>query len=171
MMVQKIHIQFTIAFMALFIGFAFVLPAFAHGDATTQVRKDLKLKTSTSTESRKDKVKKDVDITCMQTAVDTREASLVSAFGTFHDDMEEGLDARKSALNTAWGLTVAKDRALALRDAWKAWKTDQRDALKTFKDARKSAWDTFRNTAKSSCKETLPADEALLKDESGSISI
>ncbi len=162
-MVQKINIKIVIAIITLMFGFAVALPAYAHGDstATSTPKAAMKLK----------KGKKSVDATCMQSAVDTRESALISAFSGFHDDIEEGLNARKTALNSAWGLSAGNERGKALRDAWKAWKTAHKDAFKTFRDARKSAWDTFKGTVKSTCKETLPAEETLTTDSAGSVSI
>ncbi len=188
-MSHKIHIQFFILAVALSFGFAFTLPAFAHGDEAShanEVRKMKKLKTSsstievrngekdragTSTDTKRGKEQKNVDASCMQTAVGTRESSLITAITAFNDSFEAGLATRKDALNSAWGLTVVSDRTTALGNAWKAWKTTQQTALKAFKEARKSAWDAFKGTVKTSCKVDLPKDEGLSKDESGSISI
>ncbi len=175
-MAHKIHIQSLILAMALLFGFAFALPAFANEDSTSSttttssMHKVKKMKTASSTGEMR-KGQKNVDATCMQTAVDTRESALITAIGTFNDSIESGLTARKSALNTAWGLTVVSDRAIALGNTWKAWKTAQQSALKTFKDARKSAWEAFKGTVKTSCKISLPKEEGLSKDGSGSISI
>lgn len=153
-MTHASHIKTILATIALLLTFAVALPVFAHGDTATET-----------------KTKKNVNLSCMQTAVTVRETALLTAFGAFHDDIEEGLEARKTALITAWGLSSGAERTKAIRTAWKTWKTDQKDAHKAFKSARKSAWDTFKSTVKTTCKESLPADEALLKDSSGSISI
>ncbi len=152
---QTLYVKSFILVIASLLMLAIALPAFAHGDATTG----------------KVKAKKNVDLTCMQTAVDTREASLLSSFGAFHDDIEEALTTRKDALHSAWGLTSGPDRTKAIGSAWKTWKSDHQNALKTFKTSRKSAWETFKTTVKTSCKETLPKEEALTTDTAGSISI
>ncbi len=112
-----------------------------------------------------------VNLTCMQTAVDVREDAIIDAFTTFNDDVSEALTARKTALHTAWGLTERTARNTAIKSAWATWKTMHKSALKDLKEDRKAAWDTFKTTAKTTCRETLPADEALSKDASGSISL
>jgi hypothetical protein len=112
-----------------------------------------------------------VNLTCMQTAVDTREDAIAGAFDTFNDDITAALAARKSALHSAWGLTDVTARKAAIKAAWTTWKSAHKSALKDLKDDRKAAWDTFKTTAKTTCSETLPADEALIKDSAGSISL
>ncbi|HLC75885.1 MAG TPA: hypothetical protein VJB82_02075 [Candidatus Peribacterales bacterium] len=71
-----------------------------------------------------------LDLACMQTAVGTRETSLVTALTT-----------RKDELIAAWGNTEAPARNAAIKVAWK-----------TFKDSRKNAWRTFKDTVKNTCK-------------------
>lgn len=112
-----------------------------------------------------------VDLSCMQSAIDTREASIISAITTFHGDFEEALNDRKTDLNAAWGMTSASERGAALKAAWASWRDAQKAAVDTMKKARKSAWDTFKNTAKKSCKETLPKEEALSTDGEGTLAI
>jgi hypothetical protein len=112
-----------------------------------------------------------VNLTCMQTAVDAREDAIAEAFTTFNDDVSEALTARKTALHTAWGLTERAARNAAIKSAWTAWKAAHKDALADLKTDRKAAWNTFKTTAKTTCRETLPADEVLIKDASGSISL
>ncbi len=112
-----------------------------------------------------------VNLTCMQTAVDTREAAIVEAFDTLSEDIGAALAARKTALHDAWGITERTDRNKAIKAAWTTWKSAHKEAHKDLKADRKAAWDTFKTTAKTTCRETLPADEALSKDASGSISL
>ncbi len=142
-------------------GFISVTPAHAENSTATTTQSQLKNK----------KASKNVDASCMQSAVATRESSLLTAFTTFHEDIEEALTTRLEALDTAWGLSTGKERTKALASAWKTWKTDHKEITDEFKSSRKSAWDTFKSTVKSTCKETLPKDEALSKDSAGSLSI
>lgn len=111
------------------------------------------------------------DTTCMQTAVSTREAALITAFDTFNTDVKTALIARKAALNDAWGSTTVSERNVALKDAWKTWKSAHKEAFKDLKAARKEAWDTFKSTVKTTCKTDLPKDEALTTDGAGSVSL
>lgn len=115
--------------------------------------------------------KKNVDQTCMQNAVDAREDAVASAFGTFNTSIGTALSARKTALHAAWSLESGTERNAALKKAWATWKTAHKDATSKLKAARKAAWGTFKSTAKTSCKETLPKEEALSADAAGSLSL
>jgi hypothetical protein len=124
--------------------------------------------TATSTKKMKGK---NVDATCMQTAVDTREAALGTAWVTLHDEIEDALTARKTALHDAWGLTDVQARNTAIGKAWKTWKTDSKNIQKEFRTDRKASWETFRKTTKDSCKVTAPKDEALGTEAKGEITL
>jgi hypothetical protein len=115
--------------------------------------------------------KTSVNLTCMQTAVDVREDAVADAFGDFNDDVETALAARKTALHDAWGLSDKTARNTAVKSAWTTWKAAKKSAHTDLKSARKAAWTTFKTTAKSSCKETLPREEALEKDAAGTVSL
>ncbi len=177
-MVQRIHVQGLVVFAVLCFVFAVALPAFARSESrgstassTSEIRRGHSSTTAEIRKFNKRKGAKNVNASCMQAAVEVRETALGTAFGDFHDDIDAGLAARKTALNTAWGMSSSTDRGKAIRSAWETWKKTHRDGFKVFKDARKSAWDTFKNTVKTSCKESLPADEKLGGDEAGSMAI
>ncbi len=113
----------------------------------------------------------DVDASCMQTAVETREGALISAWDEFNTSIKSGLEARKSALKDAWGLTDVKAQKKATATAWKEWKADSKSAHGELRKERKSAWDAFKKTAKSTCKITTPKEESLEKDTAGAIGL
>lgn len=117
------------------------------------------------------KDKKTLNLTCMQTAIDTRETALISAFGDFKTSMDEALSDRKTALHDAWGISDRADRNKAIKTAWSDWRKDKKETYAELKSDRKTAWTTFAKTAKSTCKETLPKDESLDKDTSGTIAL
>ena len=107
-------------------------------------------------EARSPKIPKTtVNLTCMQTAVDTREDAVSNAFKGFNDDVVSALAARKTGLHDAWGLSDKVARASAVKASWTAWKTAKKAAHSELKTARKSAWNTFKTTAKTSCKEVV----------------
>ena len=112
-----------------------------------------------------------VDATCMQTAVETREGALISAWEEFNTNIKSALEARKTALKDAWGLTDVKAQKKATAAAWKEWKVDSKAANAELKKERKTAWDTFKKTTKDTCKVTAPKEEALGKDAAGSIEL
>lgn len=137
----------------------------------SRASEDGSTESSTTASSTKKVRKAKVDATCMQSAVDTREASLVTAWESFTGDVSDALSARKTALHDAWGLTDVKAQNKAIASAWKTWKKSSQDAHKALKSDRKTAWDTFKSTTKTSCKVTAPKDEALGADAAGSISL
>ncbi len=114
---------------------------------------------------------KKVDTTCMQAAVASRESAVLAGWDSFTDTMHSGLVTRAAALNTAWGMDAGTGRAKALKDAWTAWKKVRKDAHTELKADRKAAWATFKTTVKDTCKVTLPKEESLEKDSSGSLSL
>ncbi len=112
-----------------------------------------------------------IDLSCMSTAVETRETALATAWDDLNDDVSAALAKRKAALIAAWDIDNNADRGKAIRAAWSAWKTDKKSAHTAFRSDRKAAWDTFKKTAKEECKMTLPKEEGLEKSTSDSVSI
>jgi hypothetical protein len=97
-----------------------------------------------------------VDGTCMQNAVEKRDAAMIAAFDAFHTSAAAALTTRKTALKDAWGKT-GDERKAALKDAWKTFQDSWKMAAKTLREAKKTAWKTFRTEAKA-CGGTSSAD-------------
>jgi hypothetical protein len=112
-----------------------------------------------------------VNTTCMATAVETRESSLMTAWNELMTTITTALTERKTALVAAWGMSSASDRNRALTTAWKEWRADKKAAHAEFRKDRKAAWDAFKKTAKDTCKISVPKDEALEKTASDTITI
>jgi hypothetical protein len=169
---QKVYIPTLLTLALLAVAFAVTLPAFAHG---TESHTHKSTTASSTIKMKKDKnatSTRSVDLTCMQTAVDARESALTTAFGTFHDAVDTALTARKTALHDAWGLTDKTARLAAIKSARETFKKSHESALKTLKKSRVTAWESFKTTAKKTCKETLPkGDDAVEKETAGSIAI
>lgn len=166
------NFAFSIIIASLFVALGAFKPMDAEASVKSKI-KDYQTASSTSATSTKSKIKNKttVNLTCMQTAVDTREEAIVKSFTNFTTDISEALTDRKDALHDAWGITDKSSRNTAVKKAWTDWKTAKKEAHTDLKAARKSAWETFKTTAKSSCKETLPKDEGLEKDAAGSVSL
>lgn len=119
-----------------------------------------------------DKVAKaQVNLTCMQTAVDTRETAVAAAFTGFNTDVQAALAARKASLHDAWGMSDKTARGTAVKAAWASWKSASKAAHTKLKAARKDGWAAFKTTAQTTCKETLPKEEAVDKDASGTVAL
>jgi hypothetical protein len=109
-----------------------------------------------------------INKTCMATAVATREASIMTAWGTYSTSIVSSLTKRADALSDAWNASSSKD---LVKSAWSTWKSDKKAADTALKNSRKTAWDTFTTTAKNTCKTTLPTEEKLTPATSDSIAL
>jgi hypothetical protein len=88
-----------------------------------------------------------MDIACVQKAVDAREGALGDAFTAFSGAESHALAGRKSALNTAWGLTDAKARRTAREGAWAEFRAGNKAAYTALRTSRRAAWSTFKTAA------------------------
>lgn len=84
-----------------------------------------------------------VNLACMQAAVDKRDGAVISAFDIFHTSVVTALQARQSALKTAWGNTDRKARRQAISAAWRNYRKATRDARQAFRTAKHNTWKIF----------------------------
>lgn len=112
-----------------------------------------------------------LNLTCMQTAVDTRETAVGTAFDTLQASVKAQLATRKSSLHDAWGMTDNTARKTAIKSAWSKWKTDNRAVHTKLRTDRKNAWESFKTTVKNTCKVKLPLEETLSLDSVGQLSL
>ncbi len=108
--------------------------------AGKEIKKELK-------EVKKEEAKA-LDTACAQTAVGAREASLITALDSFSTSAKSALEARKTGLVSAWGITVAKDRQTARKTAETTYRSSMKSAHDTLRTARKTAWSTFNTEIK-----------------------
>jgi len=87
-------------------------------------------------------------VTCMQTAVETRDTAIISALDTYAATAKSALTARKDALKAAWAIADRKERRTAIKAAWDTYRKAIKEARSTFKASRKTAWDTFKAASK-----------------------
>lgn len=102
-------------------------------------------------------VKAPVDVACVQTAIEKRENSILTAYDTQYTAIKAALIVRKDALKNAWTLTDQKTRREAIKAVWSTFKTTK-EARKAFHSARESAWKQFSAESKK-CGKTVSADE------------
>lgn len=74
--------------------------------------------------------------------------SLITALDTFSASAKSALEARKTSLISAWGITVAKDRQTARKSADSTYKSSMKSAHEALRSARKTAWSTFNTEIK-----------------------
>ena len=100
-----------------------------------------------------------LDLSCMQTAVQKRDSSIIAAFDVFHTSLSGALTARRDALSTAWGITDARQRRAAIKSAWDAFKASKDSAVKTLRNSRNDAWKQFVADGKA-CKTPVANDDS-----------
>lgn len=108
------------------------------------------------------------NVACVQTAVTTREATLLAAFNTYSSAQATALSARGTALTSAWGQTDAAARRAARNAAWDAYKQANKSAASALRSASKSAWDTFRTASKTCGVDVV---EEPMGDMSGAVNL
>lgn len=84
---------------------------------------------------------------CIQTAVEKREGTFITAFDAYYASTRTALISRKDSLKTAWTITDSKQRRDTIRNAEKNFATSEKSARKTRRDAEKAAAKTFKNEA------------------------
>jgi hypothetical protein len=114
---------------------------------------------------------KTVDASCIVKLVDTREVAVQNAWATFNTSMADALKTRHTALVAAWGKSDLATRAQDIKAAMKAWHVAHKEMFAKLKTDKKTAWATYKATAKSECKVSVPAEERLTSDATGSISL
>lgn len=92
-----------------------------------------------------------INTACMQAAVDKRDGAVIAGLDAYYPSVKSALEARRSALKAAWGLSERKARREAIRVAWDAFKGTWRTASKNLRNAKNAAWKQFNADAKA-CK-------------------
>jgi hypothetical protein len=103
---------------------------------------------------------KELNVACVQAAVEKRENALISAFSAYHTAMGTALSARLAALKSAWAATAVKERRAALKSAWQNYKNALSAARKTFANAKKDAWKQYLTDRKACGKPATSDDTA-----------
>src|SRR5437016_6324066 len=101
---------------------AMTLPVFAETTATTTNGTT----GGTNTTVPKKEVKREVNLACVQAAVDKRETAIQGAFSTLSASVTRALTTRATALHAAWGLTVKADVKKGVNAAWSAYRSSLR---------------------------------------------
>ena len=110
-----------------------VLPAFAHDD---EGRRRSVAQAPATLDA--------VQLSCMQSAVGKREGAIGAAFDAFAASVKAAFEARKGALNTAWGNADKEARREAIRAAWKNFRDAKKTARRTFDQSRRGTWKQFK---------------------------
>lgn len=111
---------------------------------------------------------RDVDLVCMQMAVEKRENATITAFDKFTVAKKQALEKRKTALLAAWKIENKQERRTALRTAWQTYRKDSQTAREAFHKARREAWAQFK-TERKACGPSAHADEPASEGDDAQI--
>ncbi|MEI8008832.1 MAG: hypothetical protein WCI00_05600 [bacterium] len=87
-------------------------------------------------------------MTCIKTAVDKRETTLISVLTNYQSGSLTALITRKTALLAAWDKLTKLEIKTAISAAWKAYKLSMIDLKSTLHTSRDAAWFTYKNEVK-----------------------
>ena len=92
-----------------------------------------------------------VVLSCVSSAVATRESEIQTAFSSFSTTMTSAFSKRATDLLAAWTITDKTARNSAIKTATTNFKQTSSAAKKTYNTARQAAWSKF-SAARVSCK-------------------
>ena len=82
-------------------------------------------------------------MSCMQTAIDTRDTAIIAGLDTYYSAAKTALQTRQAALKAAWAQADQKTRREATKAAWDTYTKSVKTARMTMKTAHKAAWTKF----------------------------
>jgi len=92
-----------------------------------------------------------LDIVCMQTAVEKRENFMIRALENFASSSKIALEKRKNDLKIAWGITDKNKRRQAINKAWNEFNKTQKKIKFDYNKEKRAVWNQFikeRNNCK-----------------------
>ena len=92
--------------------------------------------------------KPEINVGCLQNAIDKRDTAIISSWDVFSPVIKTALETRKSALKDAVVKPTLKEKRMAVRAAWDAFRKTTRDARKKLQESRRVAWKQFRTNAR-----------------------
>lgn len=168
------NITLAVCASAFLVFTAFVLtanPAHAASSDTklTQLKSQLELlradvvKMRTGSSTKASSTRPVVNRSCMQEAVNTREATILAAFEGFNTSMIDAMKKRQTAFSSVWTTTEITNSS-KYKGIWSDWRQSTEAARKELRADREAAWKTFRETATKSCKAKLPKEESSTQE-------
>ncbi len=98
-------------------------------------------------------------ISCIKTAVTTREASLKTGITEFNTAVSDAYTERADALDDAYSNDTNDEVKSGVKAAWKAFKSDVKEARADWKKTQKDAWAKFK-TDKKACRAPSAIDDS-----------
>lgn len=90
-------------------------------------------------------------VTCIQSAIESRDLSVIGAVEAYAATIKMALTVRKDALKAAWSKAKPAEIRTALKDTWAAYKKSLRTARMELRNAKSKAWKQF-STERKACK-------------------
>jgi len=90
------------------------------------------------------KANKELDLPCIQKAIEKRENAIIAAFTQKSDAIKAALGSRNSTLKEAWGNSNQKERIAARIKAWNDYRLAIKKARQTYYTEIKAAWTQFK---------------------------
>jgi hypothetical protein len=94
---------------------------------------------------------------CIEAAVDARDAAVIAAVDSYSSTVKDALNARKTVLDNAWSTTDRSARRSAINAAWDSYRTAVKNAAIDYNRAREAAWKQYGADAKT-CKTEVSDD-------------
>lgn len=118
---------------------------------------------ATSTNDRSSGNSRQLDVVCIQDAVETREEAIIASVDTYSTDLKAAFEKRKTDLVTAWAKSDRTERRKAIRAAWTEYRKSVREARKEFKTSRREAWQEYK-TDRKACGGAATSDDTGSSD-------
>ena len=109
-------------------------------------------------------IDRNVDITCMKTAVEKRENALLVAYDVYSGKLRAARETRKTDLLAAWSVQDPKERHAAVKAAWEKFRQGVKTAAGEWNQNRKTIWIQFAQDAKN-CRASAAETQDLEKVE------
>jgi len=90
-------------------------------------------------------------ISCTQSAIESRDTSIMGAMDAYASAVKMALTSRKEGLKMGWAKAKPADIRAALKETWSVYKKAISTARKAFKEAKSKAWKQFK-TERAACK-------------------
>jgi hypothetical protein len=91
---------------------------------------------------------RNIDLTCMQNAVEKRENSLKTARETYFNKINQAYDERKTALSNAWTIQDLRERQNKINEAWNTFRKNINSAKEEYKKTYNQILKTFTEDRK-----------------------
>ena len=109
-------------------------------------------------------IDREVDITCMKTAVEKRENALLAAWDTYSRDTRVARETRRTDFLAAWNIQDPKERQNAIKDAWKKYRESLKNARIAWNQLQRTTWTQFNQEVRN-CRATVAETQDLEKIE------